>query len=73
MPVVVVVVAGAATNLRRRFIDQRDDRRRLSDLFGALPATRPFPGGKEVRESVGQELARRDHRSEGLPDEDGRS
>jgi antitoxin PrlF len=31
-------------------------RRRLSDLFGALPATRPFPGKDEVRESAGREL-----------------
>jgi AbrB family looped-hinge helix DNA binding protein len=34
-------------------------RRRLSDLYGALPATRPYPGkpGKEeVRTEVGQGL-----------------
>lgn len=31
-------------------------RRRLSDLYGALPATRPFPGKEKVRESVGREL-----------------
>ena len=34
-------------------------RKRLSDLFGALPATRPFPGKAEVREEVGQELGKR--------------
>jgi antitoxin PrlF len=33
-------------------------RRCLSDLFGALPATRPFPGKEEVREAVGQELGK---------------
>ena len=31
-------------------------RRRLSDLYGSLPATHPFPGKEEVRESVGREL-----------------
>ena len=33
-------------------------RRRLSDLYGALPATRPFPGKEEVREAVGRELGK---------------
>jgi len=31
-------------------------RRALSELFGALPATRPFPGKDEIRELVGQDL-----------------
>jgi len=31
-------------------------RRPLSDLYGSLPATRPFPGKGKVRESVGREL-----------------
>ncbi len=31
-------------------------RRRLSELRGAFPATRPFPGVEEVREEVGQQL-----------------
>ena len=31
-------------------------RRRLSELYGALAATRPFPGKEEVREEVGREL-----------------
>ena len=31
-------------------------RRRLSDLYGSLAATRPFPGKEEVRETVGKEL-----------------
>lgn len=34
-------------------------RRRLSDLYGALPATRPFPGKEEVRESTGRELGKK--------------
>jgi len=34
-------------------------RRRLSDLYGSLPATRPFPGKDEVRESVGRELGKK--------------
>jgi antitoxin PrlF len=34
-------------------------RRRLSDLYGALPATRPFPGKDETRESVGRELGKK--------------
>lgn len=31
-------------------------RKRLSDLYGALPATRTSPGKKEIREGVGREL-----------------
>jgi AbrB family looped-hinge helix DNA binding protein len=31
-------------------------RKRLSELFGALPATRPFPGKEAVRDEVGQAL-----------------
>jgi antitoxin PrlF len=31
-------------------------RRRLSELYGALAATRPFPGKDEIREEVGREL-----------------
>jgi antitoxin PrlF len=34
-------------------------RRRLSDLYGALPATRPYPGKEEVRAEVGQDLGER--------------
>ena len=34
-------------------------RRRLSDLYGALPATRPFPGKEAVREEVGQALGKK--------------
>lgn len=33
-------------------------RQRLSDLYGALPATRPFPGKEKVREAVGRELGK---------------
>ena len=31
-------------------------RRRLSDLYGALPATRPFPGKEAIREEAGRKL-----------------
>jgi antitoxin PrlF len=31
-------------------------RQRLSDLYGALKATRPYPGKKAVREQVGRTL-----------------
>jgi hypothetical protein len=31
-------------------------RQRLSDLYGALPATRPHPGKEEVRTEVGRGL-----------------
>ena len=31
-------------------------RRHLSDLHGALPATRPFSSKEEVREEVGRKL-----------------
>jgi antitoxin PrlF len=34
-------------------------RGRLSDLYGALPATRPYPGKEEVRTKVGQGLGER--------------
>jgi antitoxin PrlF len=34
-------------------------RRRLLDLYGALPATRPYPGKEEVRTEVGQGLGER--------------
>ena len=34
-------------------------RRRLSDLYGALPATRPYPGKEAVRTGVGQGLGER--------------
>jgi antitoxin PrlF len=34
-------------------------RRRLSDLYGALPATHSYPGKEEVRTEVGQGLAER--------------
>ena len=34
-------------------------RRRLSDLYGALPVTRPYPGKEEVRTEVGQGLGER--------------
>lgn len=32
---------------------------RLTKLYGALPATRPFPGKDAVREEVGQDLGRK--------------
>jgi AbrB family looped-hinge helix DNA binding protein len=34
-------------------------RRRLSELYGALPATRPFPGKEAIREEVGQALGKK--------------
>jgi AbrB family looped-hinge helix DNA binding protein len=34
-------------------------RKRLSDLYGALPATRSFPGKEAIREEVGQALGRK--------------
>jgi antitoxin PrlF len=34
-------------------------RRRLSDLYGALPATRPYPGKEAVRTEMGQGLGER--------------
>jgi antitoxin PrlF len=33
--------------------------RKLSDFFGALPATKPFPGREAVREEVGKALGQR--------------
>jgi hypothetical protein len=42
---------------RASAIDQGDviKRQSLSALYGALPATRPFPGKEKIREQVGQE------------------
>ncbi len=34
-------------------------RQRLSELYGALRATRPFPGKKKIREEVGTALGKR--------------
>jgi AbrB family looped-hinge helix DNA binding protein len=34
-------------------------RQRLSELYGFLPATHPFPGKEEVREAVGRELGKK--------------
>jgi len=31
-------------------------RQRLTELYGALPATRPFPGKEAIRSEVGQHL-----------------
>jgi antitoxin PrlF len=33
-------------------------RQRLSDLYGALPAARPYPGKEAIREEVGRELGK---------------
>ena len=33
--------------------------RSLMDLYGALPATRPFPGKQAVREAIGKDLGQR--------------
>jgi AbrB family looped-hinge helix DNA binding protein len=33
-------------------------RKRLSDLFGALPAKRSFPGKEAVRDEVGRDLGK---------------
>lgn len=34
-------------------------RQRLSELYGSLPASRPFPGKDEIREAVGRELGKK--------------
>ena len=34
-------------------------RQRLSDLYGALRATRPFPGKEAIRQQAGQALGER--------------
>jgi len=34
-------------------------RQRLSELYGSLPATRPFPGKEEIREALGHELGKK--------------
>lgn len=44
-------------------------RRRLSELRGALPASRPFPGTAQVREAVGQQLGATDAQSGGSGEE----
>lgn len=40
-------------------------RPRLSDLFGSLRPTRPFPGKEAIREEVGRALGRRGKGSNG--------
>lgn len=40
-------------------------RPRLSELYGALPATRPFPGKGAVRGEVGHALGLRPRRAKG--------
>ncbi|MBR8835063.1 MAG: hypothetical protein DSM106950_13780 [Stigonema ocellatum SAG 48.90 = DSM 106950] len=32
-------------------------KKRLSEFYGALPATQPYPGTEEIREIVGKSLA----------------
>ena len=51
----VFEVAPDQTTARLRVIK----RQRLSDLYGALRATRPFPGKEAVREQVGEALGER--------------
>jgi hypothetical protein len=34
-------------------------RQRLRDLYGILPATRPFPGKAAIRDNVGKGLGKR--------------
>ncbi len=41
--------------VRIRIVKQQ----RLMDLYGALPATRPFPGKQAVREELGKHLGQR--------------
>lgn len=38
-------------------------RQRLSDLYGALRATRPFPGKEAIRQQVGKALGERTTRT----------
>lgn len=33
-------------------------RKRLTDLYGVLPATRPYPGMDAIRKEVGEDLGR---------------
>lgn len=34
-------------------------KKRLSEFYGALPATQPYPGKEEIRKIVGESLAQR--------------
>jgi len=38
--------------------------RPLGELFGALPATRPYPGDEAIREEIRTDLGERMHRGE---------
>lgn len=38
--------------------------RPMSELFGALPATRPYPGHQAIREEIRSDLGERMHRGE---------
>lgn len=46
---------GEDETVRVRVMKQR----RLMDLYGALPATRPFPGKQAIREELGKDLGQR--------------
>ena len=35
------------------------DKKRLSEFYGALPATQPYPGTEEIREIVCKSLAQK--------------
>lgn len=49
------IEGGAQGQLGVRVLEEQTP---LLSLFGALPATRPFPGKKAVREEVGRTLER---------------
>lgn len=36
-------------------------KKRLSDFYGALPATRHYPGKEEIRQSIADRLAQKHH------------
>jgi cytochrome c553 len=39
-------------------------KKRLSDFYGALPATHPYPGKEEIRQSIADHLIQKHHLTE---------
>lgn len=39
-------------------------KKRLSDFYGALPATQPYPGNKAIRQSIADHLTQKHHLTE---------
>ncbi len=41
-----------------------NQKKRLSDFYGALPDTQPYPGKEEIRQSIADRLTQKHHLTE---------